>query len=488
MTLLFSLLLGVAGIASASPFYAAAGKADVTPDLKHERTYMAGFGAKGRPPKGVHDPLYARAVVVSDGDKIAAMVTVDCIGLEREDVQAMRRELGWDGVKRYLFVTATHTHSGPDTLGLWGPLPGVSGVNRHYRKRLIHAVVELVRQLSTGLQEADLRYAKTDVDPRGLCKDSRDPVVIDPELDAVQLRSRSQGKMIGTIIRWSCHPEASWSDNYELTADYPGALCARVEDKTGGACLFQSGLIGGLMTPDIDHGSGPAKDFEESARIGKTVADAALAALRPAPVAAHPGVSFESRQLRVPVENSVYLAVLPSLTFGHKLETRDGRPLPYWKKYWLPVRHLLFWPLPESQRPWVETEVSRIDVGPVAFLGIPGEMFPEVAIGGYDGRYRFGHPLVQPGNPNPPKLESAPKGPYLRAQVHAPMSVLVGLANDELGYIMPAYDFKTRGNVSMLPRLPGDHYEETNSIGPAATDILVGAAETLLRGAPAGKR
>jgi hypothetical protein len=34
----------------------------------------------------------------------------------------------------------------------------------------------------------------------------------------------------------------------------------------------------------------------------------------------------------------------------------------------------------------------------------------------------------------------------------------------------------------MLPRLPGDHYEETNSIGPSATDILVGSAEKLLRG------
>ena len=39
-------------------------------------------------------------------------------------------------------------------------------------------------------------------------------------------------------------------ENRLLTADFPGPLCARVEEKTGGQCLFLNGVIGGLMTPD----------------------------------------------------------------------------------------------------------------------------------------------------------------------------------------------------------------------------------------------
>ncbi len=58
--------------------------------------------------------------------------------------------------------------------------------------------------------------------------------------------------------------------------------------------------------------------------------------------------------------------------------------------------------------------------------------------------------------------------------------MIVGLANDELGYLIPGYDFKIRTSKTLLPRLPG-HYEETNSIGPAATALLTEAAGRLLK-------
>lgn len=114
-------------------------------------------------------------------------------------------------------------------------------------------------------------------------------------------------------------------------------------------------------------------------------------------------------------------------------------------------------------------------------LGIPGEAFPELAIGGYDGKYAFGRPLTTPGNPDPPDVAKAPKGPCLRDQVKAPVPMLVGLANDELGYLVPVYDFKVRPSKLMLPRMPGHHYEETNSIGPSATRIVTDAAARLLK-------
>ena len=60
--------------------------------------------------------------------------------------------------------------------------------------------------------------------------------------------------------------------------------------------------------------------------------------------------------------------------------------------------------------------------------------------------------------------------------MRAPVKLVVGLANDELGYIVPAYDFKVQRTLTMLPRLPGHHYEETNSIGLSATRIIVEAA------------
>ncbi|MBI2362980.1 MAG: hypothetical protein HYV15_06330 [Elusimicrobia bacterium] len=476
----FLLALLLAAPARAA-LYAAAGKADVTPDPHEETVWLAGYGASGRRATGVHDALWVRALVLSDGKTTVALATVDAIGLAREDVLEVRRRLGWEGTDKYLFLAATHDHSAPDTSGLWGRFPGVSGIDPKRHARLKKAVADLVGGLAGQLREAELVAARAQPDPAGLCRDSRDPVVLDNELGVLELRAK-RGGSIGTVVRWSCHPEVLEKDNMLVTADYPGALCGKMEAERGGTCVFFPGAIGGLMTPDADV-SGPLEDdFKEMARVGEALAGHALKALAGKPLRLkEAAVSFSTRTVLLPVENARYLLFLPSLAGGHRLRDADGRPLSAWKKWYLPLRQLVLFPLPERLRPWVESEVSVVRIGPVRILGIPGELFPELAVGGYDGSRRHGRPLVAPTNPNPPDLEAAPKPPYLREKLKAEHGFIVGLANDEVGYIIPGYDFQAAPTRSMLPKPPGTHYEETNSIGPRAAGIIIGAAEDLLR-------
>ncbi len=44
------------------------------------------------------------------------------------------------------------------------------------------------------------------LDPRGLCRDSRDPQVIDPNLSILRLTG-IDGKAVATLVNWSCHAE-----------------------------------------------------------------------------------------------------------------------------------------------------------------------------------------------------------------------------------------------------------------------------------------
>lgn len=467
--LLLAALLAACVARPARALEAAAAKVDITPDLKTEKVWLAGFGAKGRRPTGVHDPLYARVVLLREGKKTVALVGLDLLGFYLNDTRALRALWEKGDPSRSLFVHATHTHSGPDTVGLWGPTIGVSGINRRYMARVNARVAEALALLESQLKPATVTGGHGALDPRGLCRDLRDPQVIDPNLSVLRLKG-ADGKAIATVVNWSCHPEVIGRENTLLTADYPGPLCARVEEKTGGQCLFLTGAIGGLMSPDTE-----TENFYETARIGAAVADAALA-LKTA--SGGKGLSYRSATARVPVENSRYLLFLTALTGGHTLYTAEGKPLAAWRAWPLSLRHLLFG-LKEKDRPWVETEVSVLDVGPARLLGMPGEVFPELAIGGYDGRFSFGRPVVAKDGPAP-DLAAAPKGPYLRDLIKAPVPMLAGLANDMLGYMVPEYDFKVRPSKSMLPRWPG-HYEETNSIGPSSTRILTEAAAGLLK-------
>ncbi|MFA5139820.1 MAG: hypothetical protein WC728_11370 [Elusimicrobiota bacterium] len=440
MTLSVPLALALAVPAHAG-LYAAAGKADITPDLRRSPVWLAGFGAKGRRAEGVLDRLYARALVVSDGKRTVAFVGVDSLGLFREDVLDIRRRLGLD-----VFVAATHTHSAPDSLGLWGRWPGVSGVSPQYQERVKKAVIGLVKELSGRMQEARMLSARKDLDLKGLCRDSRDPVVLDPELDVLSFRGKN-GAMLGTLVRWSCHAEVLGRENKKVSADYPGALCERVERRTGGECLFFPGLIGGLMTPDVHEEAGVRQ--EAAMRwLGSAVADAALSALDKAESWDEAEVSMSSAAVRVPVENSRYLIFLHSLRRGHTLYDAEGWTLSRWEGMKRSARALFRYPLPKRLRPWIETEVSLVRLGPVAVLGVPGEMFPETA-------------------------------PGLRERLGA-HGIIAGLANDEIGYLVPAYDFKVTPNRFMHPRPPGTHYEETNSVGKETTGRLLQAYDRLL--------
>ena len=472
------LFLAVCALAAAgSPaaaLTAAAAKVDISPDIENQRIYLAGYGAKGRRPKGVHDPLHARILVLNDGGKTVAIVGLDLLGYTRNDTEELRRLSGFTGPDKYLFVAASHQHAGPDTLGLWGPLPGISGVNKAYHRQIKDKISAALREAQTRLEPARLEGSLKAIDPTGICKDLRNPTVIDPDLGVARFVGKD-GRTLATIVNYSCHPEVLSKHNWMISADFPGPLCDDVEQALGGTCVYLSGSIGGLLSPDNTR-----DDFFETHRIGAALAAKAVAqAKAPAVRDPSPKLAWKSEVILVPVENPRYLAFLPALTFGHELKERSGRTIPDWRAYDLALRHILGL-LPAEKRPWVETEVSVVDVGPLRLLGIPAEIFPELVIGGYDGRYKFKWPLIDPDNPDPPDLSKAPKGPYLKQLVGKPLPFVVGLANDEIGYLVPEYDFKRKDNVTLLPRLPGHHYEETNSIGKSATGLVVEAAKRLV--------
>jgi hypothetical protein len=130
----------------------------------------------------------------------------------------------------------------------------------------------------------------------------------------------------------------------------------------------------------------------------------------------------------------------------------------------------------------------------------PGELFPELSVGGYDGTYTPpAYDLVQTNpahctepaktgyrgcNKMPPDLSKAPKTGYLFELVdkEARYKWLLGLTNDMLGYIVPSYDYVLDKDDPYYAEPPeGDYYEETNSIGPQVEKDLVDPIRDLLK-------
>jgi hypothetical protein len=87
---------------------------------------------------------------------------------------------------------------------------------------------------------------------------------------------------------------------------------------------------------------------------------------------------------------------------------------------------------------------------------------------GFDARWAFGRPQIKADNPNPPDLSAAPPPPYFSDLAPGQYRWPLGLGNDELGYLVPEYDYKLDDDAPYFTEPDGDHYEETNSVGPNA--------------------
>jgi hypothetical protein len=382
----------------------------ITPTLEHP-VYLAGFD-QNRRAVSVHDDLYVRAMAlkVDDGEPVV-LAAVDLIGLPRYYCLEIARRV-FDVVP-HLVIACTHTHHGPDTLGLWGPNWSTTGVDPVYMEFLKDASVQTVLAAANRLWPAALRIASVQVP--GVVKNTRNPEIVDQELTCWQFVSLKNQKPYLTAVVFPCHPEVLGEQNSTITADYPATLCNEVQVATGAPCMFFPGALGGMLTPDVR-----SRFFSDAARIGRTVALAALAALQNTSPLPDVDLTFLQKIFKIPMTNPLFSAAM-RVSLIPKVLTPDKSVL---------------------------TETNLIQIGPLWMITVPGELFPQLGFEIKD---------------------------WLRTH-GAEVASVIGLANDELGYILPAEEFKYPSN----PFQPADHYEETMSVSAQAGPNLMQAVRKLL--------
>src|SRR5215472_15278550 len=133
---------------------AGAAKTDITP-APDVALPMSGYASRQEGFKGIHDHIYARAIVLSDGSRYAAIVSWDLIGVPTAAWQELSERIASEtGVQReYLLLTAVHNHAGPAPFGIYG---NVSPKSAAYTGQLQDATVEAVRQAKADLQPAKI--------------------------------------------------------------------------------------------------------------------------------------------------------------------------------------------------------------------------------------------------------------------------------------------------------------------------------------------
>ncbi|MBX7258416.1 MAG: alkaline ceramidase [Candidatus Hydrogenedentes bacterium] len=265
-------------------------------------TLLAGYDLNRRS-TGVHDDLFAKAVVFDDGKTPVALVTLDCIGLMYPDVQALRQEASSRCTAlaippERIIVSSIHTHCGPDTIGIWGPSEGETGRDETYIKSLIATAAEQVARAAKSRVPAHLVRAEAPT-PEWVVNDS-EPGDTEKTFPILQCLDAS-GASIVTLTNLACHPTVLDGDTTDVSADWVGAFYAKMASQLSGEHVFVQGAIGGWIQPVT-----PERTFALAQRYGEDAASRTLAALKNAAKLQGGPIRFASLPIDMPIENPVY--------------------------------------------------------------------------------------------------------------------------------------------------------------------------------------
>ncbi len=421
-------------------------------DIDTKKYYIAGYG-ENNPARGVIDPQYAHAVWIDDnsGRGGVLLISLDVVGLLNKDVNKIRELLKGFSAQtccRYIGVMSTHNHAGIDTMGIWGRLP-FSGKDDKFMDLLFNAVVKCAFEAYESRKNGDLYLGEIEVPD--MQEDIRTPIVYSKTLTRFRFVPDDNSNEIW-LLNFASHSESLQGCNHLVSADFPCYLREKIRNKTGAETFYTVGAIGGMISMDIPDEKVLRDEhrlIESTRNIGYKLADYALAIEND--VKLEPLVNFARKEFYADVENPVLTIACDIGILTADKFTRE-EALNYW---------------------CLKSEITYFEIGGKKLLLLPGELFPELVFGGALS-------AEESATGKGPEMN-----PKLLCDIVGDENILVfGLANDELGYILPPNDFILHEKSPYIEngrdKHDRRHYEETNSMGPKTAQVIADAVEDII--------
>ena len=289
----------------------------------------------------------------------------------------------------------------------------------------------------------------------------------------LQATDASSGATIFTVVDYDAHVQNLGHSHdatiaHAITADWVGPFTRDVESAQGGLAIYLQGANGSIETPQVpSRHNAPEGTLERSDDIGRELAAVTNAAIPGAEILTPGPVDDARERFKAPLENQLFVAAFALQLFPHRLL---GPP---------PIDPT--WP---AGRPSVTTSVAVARIGALDLIMNPGEAFPALTKGSH-----WGTDEGCPTRSNPPVPAQHSTATYRWD---------VGLADDMIGYELPAWGWDADRTVYVNPLDPcafndtaeGGHHHalEDESLGPTAGNIIATRLAGLLDRVDTGTR
>ena len=234
--------------ATAQDFLAGAATRTINPEK--DSLYLAG-GKANRPFIDVHDNLYVKAMVVSNRTNNITLLTFDCIGLLYPQLQAIRSRIKAELPlidPEHIVMSSTHTHSGPDVVGIWGKDLAHSGVNDKHMQLIVDRAVEAIKEATQARKPVNISFGSGSFGEDWV-KNISEPNELDRSVSIIQLTDLN-GKNIAMLTNFACHPTIMDDASTAASSDYVWGYYKYLDSAQGGVNMFLQGAIGGWIQPE----------------------------------------------------------------------------------------------------------------------------------------------------------------------------------------------------------------------------------------------
>jgi neutral ceramidase len=371
-------------------------KVDITPAIG---AWLSGYGSRNKPSEGILDPLYAKALVLDDGQSKIAIVSADLLwvplGITNEIRQQVQKKLGIP--QENIMICGTHTHFAPkiDRIAKDWPDAAAAQIDESYVQVLKKKIFDSIMLAERDIKEVKLGVGKGEMTEIVYNRRTKKPDgkvamtfnlppaspdltfgPIDPELCLLRVDD-TDGALVAAVVNYACHPVSGdpiRDKFFYMSADYPGYTARVIEQAEGGNCIFLLGTAGNINPVRLNR-------THPRMQTGKALGGAALRHMQFTQPCGDVKISALKRQVSLPIKKNLPPERL--LSVGKDAETQN-------------------------------TEIQVLRIGDVYIVGLPGEVLVEIGL-------------------------------EIKAKAGIENLFVVSLANDAVGYVCPRAAYKEGG-------------------------------------------
>ena len=227
-----------------------------------------------KPAIGVHDSIYAKAIVFKDDTKTFALVTTDMQSFPpyfKSQLVKEMQEFGWS--EKNILLLPSHSHSSIEMMSLHSRnnlnIPQIGIYNNDVFILTIENIKNVILEAQENMQPVTVGTARKQLNSWNRNR-RKGTTIIDNDLTITKINRMDQSTL-AILINWTAHPTFMGPEDMEFSAGWPGYLQRTVEElsQSNTTVFYYNGAEGDQSpTPRLEG----ANNWEQAKSYGTDLA------------------------------------------------------------------------------------------------------------------------------------------------------------------------------------------------------------------------